>query len=192
MKHLIFFFLLCVLLCTCGNSAKIESPETEAPVSDTNTLIAAVERNLAKMDALNTDDILPENLAQQLRHFFIDLYYFDGSVCACWACHPSSSIPYIVIVHLSAGWPNPVVLSYIPFSAASPAVFFRICRPCRGWTRESPAIPILRRHFVPPCKGLMRYHPSGVKTQKEAMFHPPHNRIIVSPHPPQLHNSITP
>ena len=80
MKQPLFFFLLCVLLCACGNSANIESSEKEVPVSDTNTLIAAVERNLAKMDALNTDDTLPKNLAQQLRRFFIDLYSFDGSV----------------------------------------------------------------------------------------------------------------
>ena len=42
-------------LCDVAIVVSAESPETEAPVSDTNTLIAAVERNLAKMDALNTD-----------------------------------------------------------------------------------------------------------------------------------------
>ena len=50
--------------------------------------------------------------------------------------------------------------SSILSSAASPMVFFRTCRPCRG-----------RAHMISvpqtapatrPCLGLIRYHPSGV------------------------------
>lgn len=85
MKHALLFFLLCELLCACGNSANIESSEKGAPVSDTNTLIAAAERNLAKMDEMPPDNIEDDtryNLAYDLLNTLVDLvnvYHVDLS-----------------------------------------------------------------------------------------------------------------
>lgn len=85
MKQPLFFFLLCVLLCACGNSANIESSEKEVSVSDTNTLIAATEQNLATMEEMppdNTEDDNRYDLAHDLLDTLVDLvniYHVDLS-----------------------------------------------------------------------------------------------------------------
>lgn len=85
MRQPLLFFLLCELLCACGNSANIESSEKGASVSDTNTLIAATEQNLAKMDEMPPDNIEDDtryNLAYDLLDTLVDLvnvYHVDLS-----------------------------------------------------------------------------------------------------------------
>lgn len=151
MKHPLFFFPLCVLLCACGNSTNIESPEKEAPVSDTNALIAAVERNLAQMDEMPPEDIeddtrynlaydLLDTLVDLVNIYHVDLSRFDALDHTETPDHKVSFYSF----HLNCFSPNPPAYSIIVWNTPSG-------KRAQKWVGEE---HLYKMYEINPDKGL--------------------------------------